>query len=140
MKNNFNVHVYNKKKCETLECTVEFIPNNALHRFCPTCKISRNKICRKTAPSASLEKRRIGLLKYHYSITLNEYNDMFEKQNGCCKICFRHQSEFKKSLAVDHDHKTGKIRGLLCSHCNRGLGSFYDNVEILKNAINYLEK
>jgi hypothetical protein len=50
---------------------------------------------------------------------------MFEDQKGCCGICKRHQSEFKKRLGVDHNHSTGKIRKLLCDRCNLGLG-FYE--------------
>ncbi len=65
---------------------------------------------------------------------------MFEEQDGCCAICKRHQSEFTKSLFIDHCHKTNKVRGLLCHNCNIGLGSFKDNIELMKNGINYLNK
>jgi uncharacterized protein YlaI len=60
------------------------------------------------------------------------------KQKGCCAICGKHQTILNKTLNVDHCHKTGKIRGLLCTNCNHGLGKFYDNAEVLKVAINYL--
>ena len=73
-----------------------------------------------------------------FGITLNEYNEMFEKQKGCCAICGRHQSEFKRSFDVDHDHKTGKVRGLLCFKCNVVLGFVNDNSNILENMIGYL--
>jgi hypothetical protein len=63
-------------------------------------------------------------LKLYYGITLIQYNEIFNSQNGCCKICGTHQSELKKALFVDHDHKTGKIRGLLCHQCNIGIGIF----------------
>jgi hypothetical protein len=72
--------------------------------------------------------------KRDYNITIEEYNEMFDDQKGCCKICGRHQSEFKQRLCVDHDHKTGKIRGLLCHTCNRFLGYIDDNIN---NIINY---
>ena len=82
-------------------------------------------------------------LKRAYGIDLKQYNDIFESQNGCCKICNKHISELnnkhKKSLCVDHCHKTNKIRGLLCDKCNRGIGLLNDNIESLKNAIIYLE-
>ncbi len=69
---------------------------------------------------------------------------MHDAQNGLCAICNQPETAFMKNkimyLAVDHDHKTGKIRGLLCSNCNNGLGRFYDNVELLQNAIGYIEK
>jgi hypothetical protein len=74
------------------------------------------------------------LYKRDYNITIEEYNKIFEKQNGCCAICSRHQSEFKQRLCIDHDHKTGKIRGLLCHNCNRFLGYINDDIN---NIIEY---
>lgn len=79
-------------------------------------------------------------LKSNYGITINDYNKMFDEQNGCCAICGKHQSEFSKALHVDHDHITGKIRGLLCQKCNHGIGLFNDSVELLRIAASYLEK
>ena len=75
-----------------------------------------------------------------YGITLEMYNKMLVDQNFCCAICGKHNSNFKKQLSVDHDHETGAVRGLLCHHCNTGIGMFKDNTEILKKATNYLEK
>jgi hypothetical protein len=75
-----------------------------------------------------------------YGIDAEKWNEMFLQQNGCCKICNRHQTEFKNKLSVDHCHKTGKVRGLLCNDCNRGLGAFKDNTELIKIAINYLNE
>lgn len=72
-------------------------------------------------------------------INLKDYENMFNEQEGKCAICKRHQSEFKKRLVVDHNHKTGKIRGLLCSPCNRMLGQVGDSFTILRNAIEYLK-
>ncbi|MBN1183458.1 MAG: endonuclease VII domain-containing protein [Bacteroidales bacterium] len=78
-------------------------------------------------------------LKRKYSITLEQYNKLYGEQNGCCKICGRHSSKFKNGLAVDHNHRTGKIRGLLCNYCNRGLGKFSDSLEKLEKAVEYLK-
>lgn len=75
-----------------------------------------------------------------YGITLAQYEQMFADQAGCCAICKTHQSEFSKSLAVDHCHTSGKVRGLLCGLCNTALGSMRDSPEILASAINYLRK
>ena len=80
------------------------------------------------------------MLKRTYGISLKEYNLMFEKQKGNCAICNKHQTKFIRNFSVDHDHKTGIIRGLLCHHCNTSLGSFNDDINILKNAIKYLKK
>lgn len=75
-----------------------------------------------------------------YNLEASEYNQMFTNQNGCCLICKRHQSQFRKSLSVDHCHKTGKVRGLLCQNCNSALGFLEDEVTRFKSAIEYLEK
>lgn len=84
-------------------------------------------------------------LKYQYGITDTDYELMLKSQEEKCKICG--QSETTKNnngkikrLSVDHDHKTGKIRGLLCDNCNNALGRFNDDIEILKAAITYLER
>lgn len=76
--------------------------------------------------------------KRRYGITIEDYNTIFNSQNGKCSICKKHQSEFKTALAVDHCHKSNEIRGLLCYNCNSGLGRFQDNVDNLTEAISYL--
>lgn len=76
-------------------------------------------------------------LKYQYGMTLEDYDEMVEKQSGCCAIC---SDKPKKTLHVDHDHKTGDIRGLLCSKCNQGLGMLGDNKKGIAKALAYLEK
>lgn len=77
-------------------------------------------------------------LKFNYGITLEDYNEMFEEQNGCCKICNKHQTEFKISLHVDHSHETGIIRGLLCGPCNQALGMLKENPITIKNMLEYI--
>ena len=70
-------------------------------------------------------------LKFHYNIGISEYNQLFNKQEGKCLICGRHQENLNKDLAVDHCHKSGKVRGLLCSSCNPKLGwyeFYYDKI------------
>lgn len=78
-------------------------------------------------------------LKRLYNLSRKDYLLLLKKQKNKCAICNKKASEFKRNLAVDHCHKTGKIRGLLCINCNRGLGSFKDNSLFLKQAKNYLE-
>lgn len=74
-----------------------------------------------------------------YGITEEEYYIIFNNQNGCCKICKTHQNKLKSSLHIDHNHNTGKVRGLLCGKCNQGLGFFYDNIDLMEKAIEYLK-
>lgn len=79
-------------------------------------------------------------LKRKYGITLKEYKEILLSQDNRCSICNRHKDDFKIHLAVDHNHTTGKVRGLLCSNCNNVLGHAHDNIDVLKKSIVYLKK
>ena len=81
-------------------------------------------------------------LRHKYSITTEEYNSKLYEQNGQCAICGSETTghRMQSNLLVDHDHKTGKIRGLLCSKCNRGLGQFDDDPELMMSAIRYIQQ
>ena len=76
-------------------------------------------------------------LQRHYGISLEEYDRLLTQQNGGCAIC--HEGKPRRRHAVDHNHKTGKVRGLLCGSCNRALGYFKDSPELLASAITYLK-
>lgn len=84
--------------------------------------------------------------KAAYGITIEQYNHMFDRQKGLCYICGKKETAVHKitlnprKLAVDHCHKTGKVRALLCASCNGGLGNFHDDPALLRAAISYLEK
>jgi len=65
---------------------------------------------------------------------------LFKEQDGCCAICKIHQSELDKRLCIDHNHKTGKIRGLLCGNCNSTIGFAKEHISNLIRAIGYLRK
>jgi len=73
------------------------------------------------------------------AFTVEEYAAMLTAQNGVCKVCQKPSSD-GKSLAIDHCHATGKVRGLLCNNCNNGLGRFKDDPVLLRSAIQYLEE
>lgn len=79
-------------------------------------------------------------IERNYGITESDYNDFLKKQNNVCAICKESAEKIKKSeyLFVDHCHDSNKVRGLLCDTCNNGIGLFKDDVELLENAINYL--
>lgn len=77
-------------------------------------------------------------------MTISEYKDLLNSQNGVCAIC-KEKEKVKKlgeiqPLSVDHCHKTNKVRGILCVNCNSILGHAKDNVDILRAAIDYLIK
>jgi hypothetical protein len=82
-------------------------------------------------------------LKKMYGVTVEWYNEQYEKQNGVCAICKRAETAKIRGkvvrLAVDHCHKTGKVRGLLCMQCNRGIGNLNHDARILQSALEYLD-
>lgn len=73
-------------------------------------------------------------------MTLEQYNEMLEKQKGRCAICDRYGQSpgNKRNLDVDHCHKTGKIRGLLCNRCNQAMGKVKDDIALLQKFLAYL--
>jgi hypothetical protein len=90
------------------------------------------------------EKFRARSMKRHFNISLEEYSELFNLQQGLCSICGRPESTRTstgnlKNLAVDHDHISGKVRGLLCHNCNLALGMFEDNPNFLISALEYLK-
>ena len=76
------------------------------------------------------------MLKYEYGITLDDYNKMFNEQEGKCAICQRHQNELTRTLCVDHDHKTNKVRALLCVTCNTDVSVVENRLEEMTKYIN----
>jgi hypothetical protein len=91
------------------------------------------------------EKVKNSALKKSYGITLEDYQKMSEKQNHSCAICEEKETAVdakgaERFMPVDHCHKTGKIRALLCSSCNKALGGFKDNPDLLRKAAKYIEK
>ena len=79
-----------------------------------------------------------------FGITSQKYVELFKAQNGVCAICKNPETATRlgkiKALAVDHCHKSGAVRGLLCSDCNTGIGKLKDDPEVLHSAIQYIEK
>lgn len=84
------------------------------------------------------EKQRDLKLRRAYGISLQDYNEFSAFCGNVCGICSKPCPSGRK-LAVDHDHSNGVVRGLLCIKCNKGLGNFCDDVELLEKAINYLK-
>lgn len=117
------------KNCKKEKLRNDFYlsPQNkdGLSYWCKTCVASSN-------------------LMQRYGLSKNSQTKILEKQNNVCAICL--QPETAKhlgkltSLAVDHNHKTGEVRGLLCTGCNKALGFFKDDIALLQEAIRYLQK
>jgi hypothetical protein len=87
---------------------------------------------------ANSEKVHLAKIKRKFGITEEQYNFLRISQNDKCAICNNGGSY--QRLGVDHNHKTGQIRGLLCAQCNAGIGNLKDSIELLENSIKYLKK
>lgn len=98
------------------------------------------KAIHKRYRDAHKEQNKFRDLKRRYGISKDEYETLFEKQGGVCAICRHPQTGRKKLLDVDHDHVTGKVRGLLCNPHNRALGIFNDDLRLMATAMQYLER
>ena len=120
------------------------------NRVCNSCKFTgvNNPAFQKPPHNKGKYKRtenerkifeRNRQLKRNFGISDKEYKELFDSQNGKCKICGIPQNELNKNLCVDHCHKSNKIRGLLCRKCNAGLGIFKDNIDIINSALKYLQ-
>lgn len=95
--------------------------------------------CSRTSLNLSPEDRGLNLrLLKQYGISYDQYLALLAQQNGVCAIC--QKTPIKRKLGVDHDHRTGEVRGLLCGNCNTGIGHLQDSTEILEQAKNYLRK
>jgi DNA-directed RNA polymerase subunit RPC12/RpoP len=136
--------------------------NSATHKKCPKCRERKErseywndasrpdgitaycKPCKANVTNMHISKNfeyyknswKTYNLKKKYDLSMEQFEKMLETQDYKCSIC---KKSLEKYSAVDHDHKTGKVRGILCRKCNLGLGAAKDNTEILKNMINYLE-
>lgn len=131
-------------KCGETKDYSEFYRNKSSKINCsPYCKVCSNL---RTTSYARENKDKIQpklggyALKRRYGITVDDYASMMETQQYKCAICGVDKCPTGRNLAVDHCHTTGKVRGLLCSLCNKGLGSFKDSTESLEKAIEYLKQ
>lgn len=131
-------------------------------KVCNTCKVEKNlsefyglkTVCKgchaitsKKWRDNNKEKKQLlntnWWYKSKYGITYDEFRAKCESQGGKCNICnvdLEYKGKSNKSAVQDHDHKTGKLRGVLCNACNVGLGHLRDNQDILLNAVDYLKE
>lgn len=103
---------------------------------CADCNLISCSAWSKRNPNAKMKN----YLVKAYGITFEDKVAMSDKQQNRCAICNTHQTQLKQTLAVDHDHKTGKIRELLCNNCNNALGRIKDSFELAIGLAKYLQK
>ena len=131
------------KQCVTCKLTKE---KNCFHKhkgladgLHKQCKICRKEYATRRKDIIASQQRKYKL-KSTFGISSKQYDELLKEQNNLCAICNIHQSRLKRAMAVDHCHKTGKVRGLLCSNCNTGIGNLRDSIKLLERAIEYLKK
>ena len=114
----------------------KLLRNKQYDRDNPEKKTARNK---RYAASNSKKRREQGI-KYRHGITTEQYNELLRIQNNCCAICGKDFALITniKNIHLDHDHKTGAIRSILCGKCNVALGHVDDNIGVLYKMISYL--
>jgi Recombination endonuclease VII len=105
------------------------------HSACKECVIARVSRWYYNGNQVLVKRNN---LRHKYGMTLSDYDNLLRIQGGLCAICGR--PDERRCLHVDHDHDTGVIRGLLCEHCNAGLGRFKDNSVLLERAAEYIKK
>ena len=101
------------------------------HPYCKPCHNARGKESKDRLYGGSSHYHR----RSRYGLDFGEYEEMLLDQGDVCAICLEAPAEH-----VDHDHETGQVRGILCFNCNGGLGQFRDRVDIMRKAIDYLER
>ena len=87
------------------------------------------------APAADPKPRNVAMLKHQYGLTLDAFESLVAEREGRCWIC----GSFADPPCVDHCHKTGKVRGILCRNCNSGIGKLHDDPDLLRRAADYIE-
>lgn len=136
------------KQCTKCGCTK---PLSEFHKRPETkdghrtdCKVCFSIRSKKAWESKPLEERQLAntklRLKHQYGLTIEQFEELVKAQNNKCFICDIEGGYNGKPLYVDHCHKSGRVRRLLCQHCNSGLGMFKDNPELLLKAAEYLKE
>lgn len=120
--------------------------NDPVDFKCPESMRSYQRAKQKIYRTEDPDRYRGYRYKRNYGIGLVEYKAMFEAQGGLCAVCKRENDVFlkksgaRKNLSVDHDHSTGKIRGLLCERCNHSLGKLREDFDIIINLAKYVQE
>lgn len=135
-------------RCDTWKPLDEFNNDkNSSIKKSSYCKPCCSQLTKKIYHQHTVEQRenfrsnsRKARLKREYGITVERYQELLKEQNFMCVICTTPLREGDPNTHIDHCHKSGVIRGILCTNCNRGLGHLKDSMEILEKAIRYLEK
>ena len=138
------------RRCQIEKDTTEFSVGRAICKVCrcaeqkkeygevySTEERNARREYQKAYRENNAEAIRFTKIKTAYGIDRDFYDYLINSQNNSCAIC---KKTFTATPHIDHDHVTGKVRGLLCGLCNTGIGTFYDDITLLQNAIEYLKR
>lgn len=108
---------------------------------CKYCDDLARAMWAKNNPEKARESSKFRSIKNRFGLTKEQYNKMLVKQNYKCKICLTDNPKTYNNISfcIDHCHKTNKVRSLLCSRCNRCLGFLKEDIQLLKNMIQYIK-
>ena len=137
------------KTCNTCEDTKQVqefskasLGRDGYRNNCKKCRRARARLKRANFSDEQRRDDRSKKMKNRYGITMDDYDILFQEQEGLCAICEmpgQRTANRDFALVVDHDHETGLVRGLLCYPCNMGLGGLGDSAADLQRALRYLE-
>lgn len=136
--------VCSQRKVFTEFYNMKTTPDKKSYR-CRSCDDSARKKWTTASPNRAYLSQRERRLKYKYGVDLTWYEEQFKKQNYSCALCksTSNKTSGKRefwNFSVDHCHESNKVRGILCNNCNRALGLFEDNAELLRKAADYVEQ
>jgi hypothetical protein len=123
------------RKCEEIKDLSDFYVKNRKSKY---SIVHHSSTCKSCTKEIRKPKNFIYSLHSKYKITEDIFQNILSSQENKCQICKNPFSDINK-IQVDHDHDTGKVRGLLCIKCNTGIGKLNEDIKILESAIEYLK-
>lgn len=131
------------KRCEEDKPVEEFGPKETRQLRSGKTQVYKRsycKVCMRLFGREAAARKPYSWIATRFRIPQEEALIWYQKTMGSCEICGTDWQEGQHKLCIDHDHNTGKIRGVLCKPCNHVLGHSYDNIDTLESAISYLKR
>jgi len=143
LKKDYNKVTNNYSSCSKCNKTNYLYKNNLCSICSKELKINNPKewssIYYKNYYNLNKNMYKYNITKFKYNLSKDNISKILLNQNNLCLICDKDLSRLSnREIHIDHNHSTGKVRGILCSSCNKGLGFFKDNIKNLKRAVYYL--
>lgn len=113
--------------------------NDGLQSYCKQCYVIKLREYKAKDPEKVKNRSRRNHMRRKYDLSVDGFHSLWDSQCGNCAICSSSLNFGTGGFAIDHNHSTGKVRGILCGPCNLGIGHLKDNPDILKSAATYLE-